>query len=169
MNLERLSKIFIFYRNCFRGENMKKALSLTAIALSAVILFAGCSFGRSEIKSADDRSSESKSEEFEEMMKKYRPPAEAFGIDMNKEDPSNDDIKFEFDDKGRILNCFYTVNGMEVLTTYDYEFYENKVWILSFAQDSTVIADEKFEIDNESDDIGFSECRGYYFTKVSVV
>ena len=47
---------------------MKKALSLTAIALSAVILFAGCSFGRSEIKSADDRSSESKSEEFEEML-----------------------------------------------------------------------------------------------------
>ena len=58
---------------------------------------------------------------------------------------------------------------MEVLTTYDYEFYENKVWVLSFAPDSTVIADEKFEIDNESDDIGFSECRGYYFTKVSVV
>lgn len=44
----------------------------------------------------------------------------SFDVDTSKEDPSNDDIRFEYDNKGRISKCYYEVNDIEVSQAYIY-------------------------------------------------
>lgn len=106
---------------------------------------------------------------FEEMLDKYEPPGKIVEIDMDAEDPSNDDIKFTFDGEGKIQNYTYTVNGLKVLMTYDYDYpEEGKLWVLAFSEDGTVI-DEKTFVYSKSDDAkGFSEHEGYYFKDIQV-
>ncbi len=100
-----------------------------------------------------------------ELVSSYKPPAKSFDIDLSKDDPSNDDIRFEYDDKGRISKCYYEVNDIEVAQAYIYT--DDTVQIYAF-NGSIVIDDITFDNVSYDENTGFNECDGYYLKNVKV-
>ena len=90
----------------------------------------------------------------------YKKPADAVSIDLTKEDPSTDDIQFVFDDLGRITQCYYKLNDVQIYVSYTYN--ENSVQIYAFIND-TVAAEEQIQVSNYDSAKGFSVIDGYYF------
>lgn len=90
----------------------------------------------------------------------YVLPADAVKIDFTKDDPSNDEIKFLFDEEGRVVSYKYSAKGNDIIVTYSYK--ENKVNVNSFIDDM-VYADEEFKLPEYDNNGGFCEYNGYYF------
>lgn len=89
-------------------------------------------------------------------------PAAAGGkIDLSKDDPSNDDIQFEYDEEGRIISCAYKSDGHEFLVGYNYR--DGKVEVYAFS--NVTVADYRlYEPSSEFDkSVGFFEQDGYFF------
>lgn len=105
------------------------------------------------------------SKSISELVSSYQPPAKSFDVDTSKEDPSNDDIRFEYDNKGRISKCYYEVNDIEVSQAYIYT--DDTVQIYSF-NSSIVIDDITFDNVSYDENTGFNECDGYYLKNVKV-
>lgn len=105
------------------------------------------------------------SKSLSELVSSYKPPAKSFDIDLSKDDPSNDDIRFEYDNKGRISKCYYEVNDIEISQAYIYT--DDTVQIYAF-NGSTVIDDIIFDNVSYDDDTGFNEYDGYYFKNVKI-
>lgn len=59
--------------------------------------------------------------ELKEAKEGYRPPAEIVQIDTTLKDPSNDNIKFRFDERDRIIGCSYTINKKQYDKAYTYD------------------------------------------------
>lgn len=158
---------------------MKKIIiSIVVIAFCFVVVLCGCSTTTEKMndtnnnsmseniqQTTDGNSSSQTSEQINNAVSSFQPPAEAFDIDLSKTDPSNDDIRFEYDEQDRISKCYYQVNNIDVYQSYIYE--NNSVQIFSF-NDSIVIGDVFFENVVYDENAGFSECDGYYFKNVVV-
>ncbi len=158
---------------------MKKIIiSIAVIALCFVVVLCSCSTTTEKIddtnndsqseniqQATDGDSSSQTSEQINNVISSFQPPAEVFDIDLSKVDPSNDDIRFEYDKQGKISKCFYQVNDVDVYQSYIYE--NNSVQIFSF-NDYIVVGDVFFENVVYDEDVGFSECDGYYFKNVVV-
>lgn len=100
-------------------------------------------------------------EETEVDISTYRAPAEVVEIDLTAEDPSNADIRFVYDELGRVSICYYKINGQVVSVNYNYQ--DDYVQIFAFMGEF-VTADEKIELPGEFDaSAGFSQIDGYYF------
>lgn len=158
---------------------MKKIImSIVVIAFCFVVVLCSCSTTTEKTddtnnnsqseniqQATDSNSSSQTSEQINDLVSSFQPPAEVFEIDLSKVDPSNDDIRFEYDEQGRISKCYYKVNDIDVYQSYIYE--NNSVQIFSF-NDSVVIGDVFFENVVYDEKVGFSECDGYYFKNVVV-
>lgn len=91
----------------------------------------------------------------------YKAPAEIFELELNKEDISNDDIKFKYDELGRIAGCSYQYEDNEIYVNYNYS--DSEVQIYAFAND-VVADDQKIALTSEyNPDVGFAKYNGYYF------
>jgi len=147
----------------------KKLAAITAAAVVCGLLF-GCSPNSDNNNTAGNISRDTSADEaFEEMLKKIEPPANVIKIDMKADDPSNDEIIFKYDEEDRIESYTYTVNGIKVLMTYDYDYpEEGKIWALGFDENGTVISEKSFLYSKEAAAKGFSEHDGYYFKNVEV-
>jgi len=100
------------------------------------------------------------------IIESYRAPADVVEIDMTEEDPSNDEIKFEYDDEGKISGCRYQIDGTDVYVGYSYK--DDYVEMFGFIGD-IVVADDIFYISNFDSSQGFVEYEGYYFKGVAPV
>lgn len=102
---------------------------------------------------------------FEEILSEYKPPADIIEISPSEEDPSNEEIKFEYDDSGRISKCYYDINNLDMYQAYSYT--DDSVHIYTFSG-SIIIDDITFEVEAYDESIGFLEYNGYYFKNVKV-
>lgn len=100
-----------------------------------------------------------------EVVSAYQSPAKVLDIDLSKDDPSNDDIRFEYDEKDRISKCYYKVNNDEIYQSYTYT--DDTVHIYAF-NGSVIVDDVTFDYNNYDENLGFSEYNGYYFSNVDV-
>lgn len=91
----------------------------------------------------------------------YLPPADVATLDLGKDDPSTDVIKFTYAPDGRISECFYKANGMDVVLSYAYD--GSKINILGITG-SIITLNENFSAVGEYDPTtGFVLYNGYYF------
>ncbi len=91
----------------------------------------------------------------------YKNPAELFELELNKDDISNEDIKFKYDELGRIVGCSYQYEDNEIYVNYNYS--DSEVQIYAFAND-VVADDQKIALTSEyNPDVGFAKYNGYYF------
>ena len=145
---------------------MKKWIGLAAVALSATLVFCSCSGGQN--KDADQGAgAEQQTGETTEKpvdLSLYKKPAEVVTLDLSKEDPSNDEMRFVYDDAGRVSQCYYNIEDEEIYVNYKYE--DGAVQIYAFIR-AVVVADERIEISEYSADQGFTEINGYYFKGVT--
>lgn len=101
-----------------RAKKSHKALWISAVALLVVIaLLSGVIFivtrvGASEIQQAKDS---------------YEPPAKSIAIDKTLSDPSNDRIRFTYDNRARIVSCTYTINSRQYDQQYTYN--DDERWL----------------------------------------
>ena len=91
-------------------------------------------------------------------------PSAAVSPDLSKPDPSDDSIKFLFDDKGRVQSCKYTAGQKEYMVTYTYKEDTKMIDIYGFSG-SIVVAEEHFDMPDFDDSQGFCEKDGYFFNK----
>ncbi|MBR1738818.1 MAG: hypothetical protein IJ737_00860 [Ruminococcus sp.] len=91
----------------------------------------------------------------------YLKPADAFDIDLTADDPSTEDVKFVYDDEGRVVSIAYLVNGKQILVSYNYESADT-VTVIAFADD-TVAAMFDLPLPSFDPTAGFTEHEGYYF------
>ena len=91
----------------------------------------------------------------------YSPPAGLFAVDLTEEDPSNSQITFQYDKRGRIALCSYQISGEDIRLQYSYngEFIQ-----ISGFSGSRVAETRQYQAKAEYDpSIPFSEHDGYYF------
>lgn len=58
--------------------------------------------------------------ELQEAKDQFVPPAQVAQIDMTADDPSDDNMKFKYDDRARIISCTYSVNQKTYEQIYTY-------------------------------------------------
>lgn len=142
---------------------MRKAVSLLMIILLSALLVCGCS-GKDTSQNNQDYSEGSENGNEEVDLSAYKKPAEAVSIDLSKDDPSNDDMRFVFDDEGKVSQCYYKVGDQQVYVNYTYK--EGIAQIYAF-MDDVLVADETIRISEYSAKQGFVSIEGYYFKGVS--
>lgn len=156
---------------------MKKIICFILIVLTLCFLTScGCDKDKTSVvnnnsqsgstqQTTSDNSSSQTSDNIDEVISSYQPPAKVFDIDLSKDDPSNDDIRFEYDAKGRISKCYYKINNKDIYQSYTYS--DDIVQIYTFC-DTFVIDDVSFENVSYNDNTGFSEYNGYYFKNIEI-
>ena len=133
---------------------MRKAAFILTMILVMALVFCGCS-GNTE-------PSESGSSEVN--ISTYKKPAETVDIDLSKDDPSTDTMRFVFDDEGKVSQCYYMIDDQETYVNYTYK--DGCAQIYAFMGD-VLVADETIDISEYSADKGFTVIEGYYFKGVS--
>ncbi len=148
---------------------MKKVISLIAVILMAALIFCGCSDNQkdstnknTESEQQTENQSENKNDEID--LSAYKKPADVVSIDLTKDDPSNDEIRFVYDDDGRVTQCYYKIGEQQVYVNYTYK--EASAQIYAFMGE-VLVADEVIEISEYSAEKGFSSIEGYYFKGVT--
>lgn len=155
---------------------MKKlSLLFTVITCCLMFMFCGCNTEKTTVTNNNSQSENSQqmtnesssqtSKPINDLVSSFKPPAEVFDIDVSKDDLSNDDIRFEYDDKGRISKCYYKVNDIDVYQGYIYK--DNTIQIFSY-NGSIVIGDMFFENAVYDENKGFSEHNGYYLKNIQI-
>ena len=135
---------------------MKKILVLILCILLAMSVLSACS-GDSDRDIAGSNSNDDSDID----ISTYKAPADIFKIDTNAKDPSNDDIRFVYDEDGRVSQCYYEIEGYQVFLNYNYE--DGHVEIFGF-MGSIFAAYEDIELTGDYDaSIGFTDNSGYYF------
>ena len=135
-------------------KKKRTALIITIVALIVIIaVIAGIIVGISlsgvsaaEIQKAKDN---------------YLPPAKAFRVDTSQRDPSNDQIRFTYDDRDRIITCSYTLKGMKYDQTYTYDDQKQIIIIKTEYKEYPII---NYEITYNQVTVvnTFEEVDGYY-------
>ena len=107
----------------------KKALWISIIALILVVaILSGVIFIITTVSA----------KEIQEAKDNYQPPAQAFTLDLSKSDPSTDDVKFDFDDSGRIITCTYTLKDKEYKQRYLYDDIQRVLEIITSFKDKDI-------------------------------
>ena len=96
-------------------NNSRKKLIIALIAMILVLAIAAGGIVFIFIKRSGTDKDVEKAEE------SYLPPAETVQIDTTKDDPSNDQIQFTYDDRDRVTSCTYSVNGYTYDQAYTYD------------------------------------------------
>lgn len=132
----------------------KKALIISLIALILVIAILGSVifiFKRNSVSAS----------ELQEAKDSYEPPAKVVQIDTSLENPSNDDIRFELDDRARIISCAYSANKKPYEQNYSYRDAERQLDIETTYKDKQIekktISYDQVKTANTIEDID-----GYY-------
>ena len=148
---------------------MKKVISLIAVILMTALIFCACSGNQKDNVKKDTESeqqttnrSESKNDEVD--LSAYKKPADVVSIDLTEDDPSNDEIRFVFDNEGKVTQCYYNIGDQQVYVNYTYK--DGSVQIYAFMGE-VLVADETIEISEYSAEKGFSSIEGYYFKGVT--
>ena len=143
---------------------MKKTLA-AILCLTAVLLTA-CSGDGSSAAAPESSSSQSSAEAAESYVAKvqdeigYVYPADAISPDLSKDDPSDDNIRFIYDDKGRVTTYKFTANEKVFMICYEYK--DNTVNVTGFVDD--VVGDSRtFQLPEFDASAGFTEYGGYFF------
>ena len=105
------------------GEPRKNSRKALWISLIALVLVAAIAAGTIIIINNNSVSAA----ELEEAKEKFLPPAQAVQIDKSLSDPSNNKIKFKYDDRSRIISCTYTANEKTYDQKYSYDDTARKV------------------------------------------
>ncbi len=160
---------------------MKKLTALILCLILAALAFCGCSIetgkeaekdGEKEARQETGTDDTEKEDEPEDKpldepksdvdISEYKAPAELVSIDMSKEDPSNDYIKFVYDTDGKISQCYYKIGDNLVTVSYVYE--DGGAELYAFIGDGILAADEEIELLSDySPEKGFTVIKGYYF------
>ena len=91
----------------------------------------------------------------------FCPPVGLFDVDLTAEDPSNSQITFLYDDRGRIALCQYEISGVTIYLKYSYN--GKSIRIDAYA-DIKEVTHEYYEAKAEYDpSIPFIVHDGYYF------
>jgi|GEM_PF-3040850 len=89
-------------------------------------------------------------------------PADAVkSIDLEKDDPSNDEIKFTFDEEGRVSACEYKSGDVEYLASYNYR--DGNVEVYLFGAEEVVDYRLYKPASGFDKSAGFIEEGGYFF------
>ena len=163
---------------------MKKLNSLAAAALMAAVIACGCTgctdndsnsgtsnnANNNANNNASSVTSESSAPEQQEQQPEsndenvdldaYKKPADVVSIDLTKDDPSNDDIRFVIEE-GKVTQCYYNIGEQEIYVNYKYNE-DGTVQIYAF-MGPIVAADDVVEIPDDIPDESFMEIDGYYF------
>ncbi len=91
----------------------------------------------------------------------YLPPAQAVTIDTSLTDPSNDKIKFTYDDRARIISCTYSVNKMTYDQSYTYDNTQHKINVETTYRAHPIFTKE-LDYDRVTKPDIFEEVDGYY-------
>ena len=133
------------------------------------LIFCACSGNKKDNVKKDTESeqqttnrSESKNDEVD--LSAYKKPADVVSIDLTEDDPSNDEIRFVFDNEGKVTQCYYNIGDQQVYVNYTYK--DGSVQIYAFMGE-VLVADETIEISEYSAEKGFSSIEGYYFKGVT--
>ena len=95
-------------------------------------------------------------------VEQFKAPAEVVKIDTEAEDPSNDDIKFTYDEEGRVNSCSYSFDGHEASLTYIYT--DGKEASIYSYVDGIYVKLDRVPLPEDYDPNGdFSDQDGYYF------
>ena len=94
-------------------------------------------------------------------MAAFAKPA-ADGVQNNVADPSGDNLRFVYDETGRIVKCYYYSNNQEVYLNYTYN---DMGWVKIYGFiGETLVANETVNLNGDyNPDVGYSVCNGYYF------
>jgi len=159
MNAKLVSAILCLEKELF----MKRLLMLSAVVLVFLVVLSGCENGQGQgqrIGTTAQTPELTESGERSEV-EAFVPPADLFNLNLRTDDPSNDDIHFDFDNEGRISRVVYSIDDYRVVLSYSYD--DLTVQIFGFI-DSIVVADVQLVASSGFDDtLGFIEYRGYYF------
>ena len=142
-------------------------------ALLALLLAGGCGAGTQSVPqdqtsqavnaAAEDETAmpaDDTGADIDAVLAAYQPPADLFSVDLTAEDPSTQDIRFLYDEAGRIDRCTYRIDDQEVILSYSYD--EDAVHIFGFLG-SIIVADETIPVSGAFDPgAGFSVAQGYY-------
>lgn len=118
-----------------------------------------------QLQSSQNSEISQSSKSVSEAVSTYQSLAKVFDIDLSKDDPSNDDIRFEYDEKDRISKCYYKVNNDEIYQAYTYT--DDTVHIYAF-NGSVIVDDITFDNVSYDGNTGFNEYNGYYLKNVEV-
>ena len=150
---------------------MKKTIVLLICVIVAATLFCGCAGNTGDAnqdnkinaasQQSDNVSDNNSSEQKDEIdLDSYKTPAEAVSIDLTKDDPSNDEMRFVFDDEGKVTQCYYKIGDQQIYVNYTYN--DGSVQIYAFMGD-ILVADETIELSAYDAEKGFTVIEGYYF------
>ena len=92
---------------------MLKTIGLLSLTVFVLIVAVGCS--HENPGNSDRNGSEEQSNAIV-----YKTPAQFVSIDKNGEDPSNEQIRFSFDESGRVSQCRYNIDEHEIYLNYTY-------------------------------------------------
>lgn len=90
-------------------------------------------------------------------------PKDAVSPDLSKEDPSDDNITFLYDDLGRISSYTYFVGDKKMMVGYVYDEESDKVWIIGYVDQQVAVEAQYGLIGTFDPSIGFVERYGYFF------
>lgn len=140
-----------------RGNSKKLIIAL--IALIAVLLILGIIISTIALSSVNAEKALNDAKEA------YLPPAEVYDIDTSANDPSNEHIRFTYDDRSRIISCHYEIDGKAYQQDYIYYDDNEKVVITTYYEDTSVstVTIPYEEIRKASEDKPtITEVNGYY-------
>ena len=137
------------------GNNKKKkALIISAIALVlviAIIIGTIVIINKTTVSAA----------ELKDAKNKYLPPSQAVSIDTSLDDPSNDQIKFQYDDRARIISCTYSANQKPYDQRYTYNDARRSIHIDISYKDHLIFTKD-IDYDKISTANVFEDVEGYY-------
>ena len=116
---------------------------------------------QSEQTAGQSEQTAGQSEQGNDELPEFKKPAEVVEIDMTKDDPSTDEIKFYYNDDGSVLNCIYSADVVEFNVCFNYA--DDVITVYAFTEDGTIVAADEIAVTSQySADVGFAEINGYY-------
>lgn len=146
-----------------RWSFMKKILLLFLI-FTAVVQLAACGCSDSADRSAENTPTAT-SVPMGAIISSFKAPGLVVEVDLTKEDPSNDKIKFDYDKQGRVSGCTYKIDGRDTYVGYTYK--KDEVDVYAFIGDVSVFH-KTYKIVKSDSSLGFTDCEGFYFKNLTV-
>lgn len=147
-----------------RKSFMKKILLLFLVFAAAAQLVS-CSGGKNSADQSAENTPTATAVPMGAIISSFKAPGEVVKVDLTKDDPSNDQIKFDYDKQGRISGCTYKIDGRDTYVGYTYK--KNEVEVYAFIGDISVY-NKTYKIVESDSSLGFTDCDGFYFKNLTV-